>query len=347
MRNQSHRGDDPMPASGERNLGGTIVADQNPPGADLETFRATFERITANVERVIRGKTDAVGLALLCLLCEGHLLIEDVPGVGKTSLAKSLAASIAVPFGRIQFTPDVLPSDVIGVNVWDERERVFEFQPGALFSSVVLVDEINRASPKTQAALLEAMQERQVTTDRTTRALKRPFMVIATQNPIEHEGTYPLPESQLDRFLMRIGIGYPDPDAAIEVLDLHNGTTEISLGPVATAAEILAMARTVTEVHVAPVLRRYIVSVADASRQRGTITLGISPRATLDLQRVAQARAIAAGRNYVVPDDVKAVAEPVLGHRIRLSADAQLQGLTAQAALRDVFESVSVPIAAR
>ncbi len=314
--------------------------------ADAETFRQTFERITANVERVIRGKPDAVGLSLLCLLCDGHLLIEDVPGVGKTSLAKSLAASIDAPFGRIQFTPDVLPSDVIGVNVWDERERTFEFRPGALFSSIVLVDEINRASPKTQAALLEAMQERQVTTDRTTRPLGQPFMVIATQNPIEHEGTYPLPESQLDRFLMRVSIGYPDADSAVEVLDLHDGTSEITLEPVATAGEVLAMTRTVTEVHVAPVLRRYIVAVADASRQRGTITLGISPRATLDLQRVAQARALAAGRNYVVPDDVKAVAEPVLGHRIRLSADAQLQGLTPQTALRDVFDAVAVPTVA-
>ena len=314
--------------------------------ADAETFRQTFERITENVERVIRGKPDAIGLALLCLMCDGHLLIEDVPGVGKTSLAKSLAASIDVPFGRIQFTPDVLPSDVIGVNVWDERERVFEFRPGALFSNIVLVDEINRASPKTQAALLEAMQERQVTTDRTTRPLSQPFMVIATQNPIEHEGTYPLPESQLDRFLMRIGIGYPDADSAVEVLDLHDGTTEINVGPVAAADEVKAMTRTVTEVHVAPVLRRYIVAVADASRRRGTITLGISPRATLDLQRVAQARALAAGRNYVVPDDVKAVADPVLGHRIRLSPDAQLQGLTPQTALREVFEAVAVPTSA-
>ncbi len=313
--------------------------------ADVEAFQQTFERIRTNVERIIRGKSDAVGLSLLCLLCEGHLLIEDVPGVGKTSLAKSLASSIDVPFGRIQFTPDVLPSDVIGVNVWDEREREFDFRAGPLFSSIVLVDEINRASPKTQAALLEAMQERQVTTDRTTRPLGQPFMVIATQNPIEHEGTYPLPESQLDRFLMRLSIGYPDAESAAEVLELHNGTADIQLEPVASAQEILTMMRTVTSVHVAAVLRRYIVSVADASRHRGTVTLGISPRATLDLQRVAQARALAAGRSYVVPDDVKAVAEPVLGHRIRLSPDAQLQGLTPSAALRDIFDSVPVPTA--
>ncbi|WP_419841499.1 AAA family ATPase [Candidatus Poriferisodalis sp.] len=314
--------------------------------ADAEVFRQTFERITANVERIICGKSDAVGLSLMCLLCDGHLLIEDVPGVGKTSLAKSLAASIDVPFGRIQFTPDVLPSDVIGVSVWDERERAFDFRPGALFSSIVLVDEINRASPKTQAALLEAMQERQVTTDRTTRLLGEPFMVVATQNPIEHEGTYPLPESQLDRFLMRVSIGYPDADAAVAVLELHSGTADITLAPVATAQEILAMTRTVTEVHVAPALRRYIVAVADASRRRGTISLGISPRATLDLQRVAQAHALAAGRNYVVPDDVKAVSEPVLGHRIRLSPDAQIQGLTPAAALRDVFDTVAMPTSA-
>ena len=349
MRNQGPRDEDLMPPSTGRPSAGTIVADglTAEPAAATEVFRSNFERISANVQRVIRGKPDAIGLALLCLLCDGHLLIEDVPGVGKTSLAKALAASIAAPFGRIQFTPDVLPSDVIGVNVWDERERAFDFRPGALFASIVLVDEINRASPKTQAALLEAMEERQVTTDRTTRSLGRPFMVIATQNPIEHEGTYPLPESQLDRFLMRISIGYPDPEAAMEVLDLHDGTTEISLSPVITASEVLAMARTVAEVHVAPALRRYIVAVADASRQRGTITLGISPRATLDLQRVAQARAVAGGRNYVVPDDVKAVADPVLGHRIRLSADAQLQGLTPHTALREVFDSVTVPSSAR
>ncbi len=319
---------------------------QQVPAADAETFSETFKRITDNVEQIIRGKPDAVGLALLCLLCDGHLLIEDVPGVGKTSLAKSLAASIDVPFGRIQFTPDVLPSDVIGVNVWDERERVFEFRAGALFSNIVLVDEINRASPKTQASLLEAMAERQVTTDRTTRPLSEPFMVIATQNPIEHEGTYPLPESQLDRFLMRIDIGYPDADSAVEVLNIHSGTTEVSIGPVAAADEIKAMARTVTDVHVAPALRRYIVALADASRQRSTITLGISPRATLDLQRVAQARALAAGRNYIVPDDVKAVAKSVLCHRIRVSPEALLGGLTPWSALAEVFEAVAVPTSA-
>ena len=349
MRNQGPRDQDPLPTSAGEASGAVIGADgpTAEPAADAEVFRSNFERVCANVQQVIRGKADAIGLSLICLLCDGHLLIEDVPGVGKTSLAKTLAASIAAPFGRIQFTPDVLPSDVIGVNVWDERKRSFEFRPGALFASIVLVDEINRASPKTQAALLEAMEERQVTTDRTTRSLGRPFMVIATQNPIEHEGTYPLPESQLDRFLMRISIGYPDTEAAMEVLDLHDGTTDIAVSPVITASEVNAMIRTVTEVHVASALRRYIVAVADASRQRGTITLGISPRATLDLQRVAQARAVAAGRNYVVPDDVKAVAEPVLGHRIRLSADAQLQGLTPHTALREVIESVAVPSSAR
>ncbi|MDG2114797.1 MAG: AAA family ATPase, partial [Actinomycetota bacterium] len=272
------------------------------------SFTQTFRRIADNIAQVIRGKDDAVNLALICLVAEGHLLVEDVPGVGKTSLAKTLAASIDCSFGRVQFTPDVLPTDVVGVNIWNEHERVFEFRAGPVFNNIVLGDEINRASPKTQAALLEAMEERQVTVDRTTHPLARPFMVLATQNPIEHEGTYPLPESQLDRFLMRITMGYPDRESALDILDTHDGTNAAAVGPVATVHEVMAMVETVKTVHVAPSLKEYIISIAEASRAHHALALGVSPRATLNLQRVSQAVAAAAGRAYVVPDDIKAVA---------------------------------------
>ncbi|HCB34779.1 MAG TPA: ATPase [Acidimicrobiaceae bacterium] len=298
-----------------------------------------------SIETVILGKRDVVERVLLCLLADGHLLIEDVPGVGKTSLAKALAASVATSFGRIQFTPDVLPSDVVGVDVWNEQRSEFEFRAGAIFANIVLVDEINRASPKTQAALLESMQERQVTTDGVTRRLERPFMVIATQNPLEHEGTYPLPESQLDRFMMRISVGYPDTAAALDVLDAHGGMLddEPAVVPVATAEELTAMTRAVSEVHVAPVLRRYIVALADGTRRHRAIALGMSPRASLNLQRVAQARAASQGRGYVVPDDIKTVADSVMCHRLLLNTNAQLQGMTTHQALAEVLSTVPVP----
>jgi MoxR-like ATPase len=310
------------------------------------TFSDLFNAIAANIEQVIQGKPEVVELALVCMLAEGHLLIEDVPGVGKTSLAKALATSIECTWKRVQFTPDLLPSDVVGVTVWNRGQDRFEFRPGPVFANVVLGDEINRASPKTQSALLEAMEERQVTVDGTTYALPRPFMVLATQNPIEHEGTYPLPESQLDRFLMRIAMGYPSRQHELEILDTHaTGGTLADLRPVATAHDVQRMIAAVRNVHVAPALKGYLIDLAEATRRHPSVTLGMSPRATLALQRAARARAAAAGRNYVIPDDVKALAEPVLAHRLGLSSDAQLQGLSTRKLVNDLLAQVPVPAA--
>ncbi len=310
-------------------------------------FAEVFEAIADNVQRAIQGKSDVVDLALLCLVSEGHLLIEDVPGVGKTSLAKALARSVDCSFGRIQFTPDLLPSDVVGVTVWNRNDGLFEFRPGPVFSSIVLGDEINRASPKTQSALLEAMAEGQVTVDNVTYPLGQPFLVIATQNPIEHEGTYPLPESQLDRFLMRVSVGYPDRQAEIDVLDAHSDHSPLDdIGPVADVAAIESMISWVRSVHVAPSLRGYLVDLADLTRRHPQLLLGMSPRATLSLQRVARGRAAAQGRNYVTPDDIKALADPVLGHRLLVTPDAQLQGVTSRDILADIIDQVPVPTSA-
>jgi len=308
------------------------------------TFAELFDAIVQNVERVVQGKPEVVELSLICLLAEGHLLIEDVPGVGKTSLAKALATSIDASWKRVQFTPDLLPSDVVGVTVWNRGKDAFEFRPGPVFSNIVLADEINRASPKTQAALLESMEERQVTIDGATYPLRSPFVVMATQNPVEHEGTFPLPESQLDRFLMRLSIGYPGRDAELTILETHGGGTAMdNLGPVATVGQVKGMIEAVRAVHVAPAIRAYLVDLATATRRHGSIALGMSPRATLSLQRAARARAAAAGRNYVTPDDVKALAEPVLGHRLLLSPEAQLQGLGPARVLDEILGTVPVP----
>lgn len=315
--------------------------------AQPQTFADLFGAIAANVTEVIQGKPEVVDLALLCLVAEGHLLIEDVPGVGKTSLAKALARSIECSFGRVQFTPDLLPSDVVGVTVWNREAGHFEFRHGPVFASIVLADEINRASPKTQSALLEAMAEGQVTVDNRTYALGSPFMVIATQNPIEHEGTYPLPESQLDRFLMRVSVGYPDRDAELAVLDSHGDHDPMGdLRAVATGADIQGMIAAARTVHVAPSVRAYLVDLADATRRHPYLALGMSPRATLSLQRVARARAASLGRSYVLPDDVKALAVPVLAHRLLLTPEAQLQGIASEDALRDLLGSVPVPTGA-
>jgi len=315
-------------------------------GAPLSTFAAAFEAIVDNVERLIQGKSEAIRLAVQCLVAEGHLLIEDVPGVGKTSLAKALAASLGCEWRRIQFTPDLLPSDVTGVTVYSRANATFDFRPGAVFANIVLGDEINRASPKTQSALLEAMQERQVTVDATTYALPSPFMVIATQNPIEHEGTYPLPESQLDRFLMRIPMGYPDRAAEIEMLQRHGGQDALSveeLEPVTTTARVEAMAATARAVHVAPGLMGYLVDVAEATRRHPNLALGISPRATLALQGAARARAASMGRGYVMPDDFKALARPVLEHRLVLTPEATIAGVSGGDVLAKVLDTVPVP----
>jgi MoxR-like ATPase len=321
------------------------LASQEPVAHEAD-FSETFNAISANVQRVIQGKAEVIDLALLCLVSEGHLLIEDVPGVGKTSLAKALARSIDCPFGRVQFTPDLLPSDVVGVTVWNRSDGRFEFRPGPIFATIVLGDEINRASPKTQSALLEAMAEGQVTVDNVTHPLGPPFMVIATQNPIEHEGTYPLPESQLDRFLMRVSVGYPDRDAEIDVLDAHGDHTTLSdIGAVVSAGAVESLIATARAVHVAPALKGYLVDLADATRHHPQLALGMSPRATLSLMRVSRARAAADGRAFIVPDDLKALAGPVLGHRLLVTAEAQLQGISSTDALEEILRSVPVPAA--
>ena len=317
-----------------------------------KTLPASFARdhaaLVANIGRVIQGKPEVIELVLLCLVSEGHLLIEDVPGVGKTSLAKTLAASIDGTFGRLQFTPDLLPTDVVGLTVWNRNTSGFEFRPGPVFANVVLADEINRASPKTQSALLESMAETQVTVDGSTYPLASPFMVIATQNPIEHEGTYPLPESQLDRFLMRVSVGYPSAESELEILDTH-GDHDVfdDISAVLTADDVQAMADAVKRVYVAPAIKAYLVDLANASRRHPQLALGMSPRATLALQRVARARAAADGRAYVVPDDLKAMAEPVLAHRLLVTPEAQMQGTSAGDALMEVLRSVPIPEAQR
>ena len=307
-------------------------------------FADRFETVVANIELAIQGKGDAVRLAMVCLLAEGHLLIEDVPGVGKTSLAKALAASLELSWHRIQFTPDLLPSDVTGVLVYNRANGSFDFRPGGVFANIVLGDEINRASPKTQSALLEAMGERQVTVDATTYELSTPFMVIATQNPVDHEGTYPLPESELDRFLMRIDMGYPERSSEIAMLDAHSATSAVDrLEAVASADDVDAMIGLSRQVHVAPVLKGYLVDLVNATRLHPAAALGASPRATLALQRAARAYAASIGREYIVPDDIKTLAGPVLGHRLVLTGEAELGGITPAHVLADVLESIPVP----
>jgi MoxR-like ATPase len=309
------------------------------------SFKDTFDAVAEQVERVLRGKRRAVHLALVCLFAEGHLLIEDVPGVGKTSLAKAIAHSIGGSWRRIQFTPDLLPSDVTGASVWDRASGDFEFRPGGVFANVVLADEINRASPKTQSALLEAMEERQVTVDTHTHLLASPFMVIATQNPIELEGTYPLPEAQLDRFLMRLRIGYPDREAELSILDAY-GSGEVapeSLEPVTDATAIAAWSGELAGIHIAPELQGYIVDLVDATRHHRDLLLGVSPRGALGLQRASRALAASVGRSYVVPDDIKSLATVVLEHRLVLSPEAQMRGTSPSAVLTGVLDSVPVP----
>ena len=307
-------------------------------------FPGMFGAIAANISSVVRGKHDVVTLAVTCLVAEGHLLIEDVPGVGKTSLAKALARTVHGAFGRIQFTPDLLPSDVLGTAVWNQREANFEFRPGPVFANVLLADEINRASPKTQSALLESMAEEQVTIDGETHRLHRPFMVIATQNPIEHQGTYPLPESQLDRFLMRVSMGYPGRDAEYEVLTSDGGEDALAaLRPMVDADQIVAMSNHVRQIHVSDALAAYLLELAHATRSHRHLALGMSPRSLLGLQRVVRVKAAAESRTFVTPDDVKSVAAPVLAHRLIVSPEAQIQGVTSSHVLAEIIDSVPVP----
>lgn len=308
------------------------------------SFVHLVDAVIRNVGRVIKGKDAAIELALICLLADGHLLVEDVPGVGKTSLAKALAASIDCSWRRVQFTPDLLPTDLVGVTVWRKGTESFEFQPGPVFANIVLADEINRASPKTQSALLEAMEERQVSVDGRTYSLPRPFLVIATQNPVEQEGTYRLPESQLDRFLIRLSLGYPDRDSELAILEPGSGAdASDQLEAVVSHDDILAMAAAASRVHLAPALRGYLVDIAHASRRHPGVALGLSPRATVQLARATRALAAARGREYGVPDDVKALAVPVLAHRLSLRHDAVARGLTPSGAIAEILASVAVP----
>jgi MoxR-like ATPase len=310
----------------------------------IETFAKRFDLIATNVEKVIQGKRDVVELALLALIAEGHVLVEDVPGVGKTQLAKSIARSIDSVFQRVQFTPDLLPSDVTGVSVWDRNRNEFEFKPGPIFANIVVGDEINRASPKTQSALLEAMEERQVTSDGVTRELPLPFMVMATQNPREHEGTYPLPESQLDRFMMRVVIGYPSRQKELEILDTHGvRSTFHDLRPVVTIPEIDELIATAREVTVSSSVKTYIVDLVEGTRQHPDVLLGASPRSALFLQRLSRARAASQGREYVIPDDIKVLAHPVLEHRMGLRPEAQMRGETLPDLIEDVMTRLRVP----
>lgn len=300
-------------------------------------------RLAAAISRVVEGKPDVVRLALAVLLAEGHLLIEDVPGVGKTTLAKALARSIDGSVRRIQFTPDLLPSDVTGVAVYDQESRAFEFKPGAVFANIVVADEINRASPKTQSALLECMEERQVTVDGVTYELARPFMVVATQNPLEMEGTYPLPEAQRDRFTARVSMGYPDREAELAMLDERATTDPLTaLTPVTDAASVRALVAAVGRLHVAEPLRRYVVSLVEATRRSPDLRLGASPRAGLQLLRAARATAALAGRDHVLPDDVQAMAVPVLAHRLLLTPDAALARRDTQRVVTDLLATVPV-----
>jgi MoxR-like ATPase len=312
---------------------------------DWQQFAARFTEIEENVEKVVQGKQREIRLALAALVAEGHLLIEDVPGVGKTMLAKAIARSIDCSFRRIQFTPDLLPTDVTGVNVFNQERGDFEFKPGAIFANIVLGDEINRASPKTQSALLECMEERQVTIDTATYQLGTPFMVIATQNPIEHEGTYPLPEAQLDRFMMRIAIGYPTSEVEAEILATHGvHSTLTDIEPVADALGVRGMIEQARQVHVATGVRRYIVDIVEATRRHPDVYLGASPRASIMLLRAARAIAASVERDYVVPDDVKALALPVLAHRVIVTADAVMGGRTPHAVVQELVAEVPVPV---
>jgi MoxR-like ATPase len=313
---------------------------------DWQRFAERFNRIENNVERVVRGKDAEIRLALVALIAEGHLLIEDVPGVGKTMLAKAIARSIDCSFRRIQFTPDLLPTDVTGVNVFNQEQHDFEFKPGAIFANIVLGDEINRASPKTQSALLESMEERHVTVDTVTHPLGTPFMVIATQNPIEHEGTYPLPEAQLDRFMLRLSIGYPSPEIEAEILGTHGiGAPLDEIGSVTDAPGVADMIEQARQVHAAPALRRYIVDLVEATRRHSDIYLGASPRASIALLRAARAMAAADQRDFVIPDDVKTLTVPVLAHRVIATADAVMSGRSPGAILTELLDEIPVPVA--
>ena len=321
----------------------SVEAQSDP--ATLAPKVETFDRVARNLAKVVHAPEDTLRLCVLCLVAEGHLIIEDFPGVGKTMLAKALARSLDLQFSRLQFTPDLLPSDITGVNVFNQRANEFEFRPGPVFANVLLVDEINRASPKTQSALLEAMQENQVTIDGASYVLERPFMVLATQNPIEYEGTYPLPEAQLDRFTMRISLGYPP--LADEARMLSEQTTAPpldTLEPVAGLEELVGAIDDARAIFVEESLNRYVVALLRHTRSSPRLALGASPRAGISLLRVSKARALSEGRDFVLPDDVKALAAPVLAHRMILAPEARSAGLTAQEIVQEAVDGTPVPV---
>jgi len=310
----------------------------------VEDPKIVAERIIDNVEKVIVGKRRELQLAITALLCGGHMLIEDVPGVGKTMLARAIAASTGCAFRRIQFTPDLLPTDITGVSIYNQKTGDFEFRPGPIIAQVVLADEVNRATPKTQSALLEAMEEHQVTTDGVTHKLPSPFLVMATQNPIEYEGTFPLPEAQMDRFLIRIHLGYPGPTDEVLVLDAQQTEHPIeSIAQVTDANEILQLQKAVKEIYVDPLIKQYIVALATATREHEAVYLGASPRGSLALFRTSQAKALLEGRDFVTPDDVKDLALVTLGHRIILSPGAKVKGTTAADVVAQCLGRVPVP----
>jgi len=310
----------------------------------MQKAQEIAEKVIANVEKVIVGKHDEVQLTLLGLLCRGHLLIEDVPGVGKTMLAKSIAKSIGCTFRRIQFTPDMLPSDVTGVSVFNQKTREFEFRPGPVMAQIVLTDEINRATPKTQSALLECMEERQVTVDGTTYPMARPFLVLATQNPIEYEGTFPLPEAQLDRFMMRISLGYPDPEDEITMMDAQQYVHPVEeIGQVVDSEELLEAQETVKDIYIDDSVKEYIVSMVGETRKHPDVYLGASPRGSLALYKTSQARAALLGRDYVIPDDIKALAQATLAHRLIISPSARIKNVDPKAVVEEITSSVPVP----
>jgi MoxR-like ATPase len=312
---------------------------------ELTELRDRATRILDEVERAIVGKRDALELILLALLCDGHVLLEDYPGLAKTLIARSFAQTTSLEFARIQFTPDLMPSDVTGSSIFDQRSGDFKFLPGPIFTNLLLADEINRAPPKTQAALLEAMQERQVTTEGETRPLPAPFVVLATQNPIEYEGTYPLPEAQLDRFLMRVGVGYPSREHEIEMLArrLERGEDELELDTVLDGATLIAMQRALEQVHVSESIEGYIVDLVAATRASRRLAVGASPRGSLALLKLSRAKAAVAGRDFVVPEDVKAIAVPALAHRLTLRPELWVQRVRGEDIVVEALESVPTP----